>query len=464
MLSMPDFKLSVGVPLTIETICEIIPDVDESKIIFLLKNAIRAHKSVYGVDVFTLQYQVKQDSLAVIPGPNIGRVNCELFSLTFTPKFEGLSVGKCLAFAHICKSLELVNYDGDIVDDEVSDDSLISSYDYFSKAFVASVFDIFHSGILDTRVSFRCMSSELKGDIDFNQTIGEASEFPIVSCQRPSIDLPVNQYLKKTLVDIVGAASSMELIGLAGQALNQFVDVSDVELDFDELDLNAATTMRRLDYEKSLSLAAIIRNGYNYEKGGEKSFSPYFTMNLDNLFEKLVGYFVKSQVSNINFDVLLQLEKLHPASPELKSKLIKPDLVLQPKDNSKYKNVVVDCKNKYSMLNDGALSIANADIYQMTYYAQCFYTEYAVLVYPGNFKNRTVYPIEGSEGRSSYIQKRNRAFDTILRNSYTCMSFNSHKIHLFFWKVDLTGTMKDTELSFAQLSLFLTDLSKNELI
>ena len=464
MTSIPDFRLSVGIPLAVEKVCLKISGLEKSRVISLLKIAARKHKNLFGSEIFRLQYELQADSLMIIPGPVIGKVDCEEFSLTFEPKFEGISVGKCLAFAHLCQAAELVNQDGNVVDDEVSDDCLTSSLDYFSKAFVAAVFSIFQTGILESRKSYSCKDSELKGEINFGESIAKASEFPIVNTQKPSIDLPVNRYLKSTLRKVIETASSDELKGLAGQALNLFTDASDQDVEYENVDLNISTTLRRTDYEKALLLAEIIQTGYRFENGSELSFSPFFTINLDILFEKLVEFSIKNKVSDENFFVSSQVELKHPANPELKGKCIKPDVILSAKNNPRYKNVVIDCKNKYSLSGNSELSISNADIYQMIYYAQCFETKFAVLVYPGNAENRTTYPIEGSEGRASYRKKRAKAIDRILKTSYSRLRFESHDIHLFFWRVDLTGTMRDTELSFTQLALFLTDLSKNKLI
>lgn len=460
----PDFKLAVGIPLSVEEIAEGCPDLDESKIISVLKSSARKHRLLFGVELFKIQYNLTNDCMTLIPGPVVGRVDCLFFTLTFEPKFRDITVGKCLAFAQICGAIELLNHSNDVVEDEVSYESLTKSVDYFAKAFLSAVYDILHLGILETRTLVARHDSNLRGDIDFQKSIESASEFPVVNSGLPTINLPVNQYIKGAVRKVLDSACCSEIKGIAGQAMNVFCDVEDVDISLDEVNLNNSTTLKRPDYERCVALAEIIYNGYWYLDGEESSFSPFFTINLDLLFEKLVEFSLKNQVAEDNFRIIGQLESEHPAEPAFKDKYLKPDILLEPKNSDNHKNIIIDCKNKYSYSNNDKLSISNSDIYQIVYYANCFKTNYAVLVYPGNRYNCTKYPIPSSEGRSAYLKKRDRAFGKVKEESYTCLTFDSHKIDLFFWRIDLTGSMKDTEQSFAQLALFLTDLSKRELV
>ena len=467
MTTVANLKVSVGNPLSLEEISSLCPVYTEREIIAALKAAAKKHKLSFGVEVFKLQYVVEGDGLVIIPGPAVGIVDCGFFRLTFEPKFSGISVGKCLAFAQIAGAVELVNHSETIVEQEVSYDSLTSSIDYFSKAFLSSVYDVLQQGLITTRVERSRVDSEARGNIDFFSTISGASEFPVIQVAEQSCDLSVNRFIKGAIAEVLKSKACNDVKGLAGELLNVFNDVADQIPDIKEINLSSHTTLQRNDYEKCITLAQIIFDGFNYESGDENSFTPYFTINLDLLFERLVSQQLQVQILPENFEVNSQFELEHPASPPMHLKVIKPDIVVSPKDSSLgYKNVVVDSKNKYSMSGNDQLSVSNSDLYQMTYYAQCFQTNCAVLVYPGNKKNCSKYPIQSAEGRAVYEKKRAKAVEKIRSNSksYVQLAFEGHSVDIYFWRVDLTGTMKETEHSFAQLALFLTDLSKNELV
>ncbi len=466
MTTVPNLKLSVGNPLSLEEISSSCPSYTESEIISALKVAAKKHKLSFGVEVFKLQYVVDKDGLVIIPGPAVGIVDCTFFRLTFEPKFSGISVGKCLALAQVSGSVELVNHSETIVEQEVSYDCLTSSIDYFSKAFLSSVYDVLQQGLIKTRVERSKVDPEVRGNIDFFNTISGASEFPIVKVAEQTNDVSVNRFIKGAITEVIKSRACNDVKGVAGELLNVFNDVADNIPDINEINLSSHTTLQRNDYEKCITLAQIIFDGFNYESGDESSFTPYFTINLDLLFERLVIQQLQVQILSESFDVRPQFEFDHPATPPMQLKFIKPDIVVLPKDSSLgYKSVVVDSKNKYSMSGSDILSVSNSDLYQMTYYAQCFETNYAVLVYPGNKENCSKYPIPSSEGRVAYENKRSRAVEKIRSDSksYVKLSFENHSVDIYFWRVDLTGTMKETEHSFAQLALFLTDLSKNEL-
>ena len=462
----PNLMISVGNPLKLDVIASECPEHSESEILSALKTAAIKHKHSFGVDIFTIQYLVSEDVVHIVPGPVVGVVDCSFFKLTFTPKFTGLSVGKCLALAQIAEAVDLVNHSETIVDEEVSFDTLSNSIDYFSKAFLSSIYDVLNQGIIRERTGIYKMDPELRGDIDFQTTISNSLEFPAVHMSVPTNDVDVNRYIKGAVIEVIRHSKSLEIRGLAGELLNVFSDVSHNIPDINEFNLSSSTTLQRRDYDKCLTLAQIIYDGFYTTEGDEESFTPYFTINLDNLFERLVAQQLEKQILPSNFEVISQCEKSHPCEPKLVGKLIKPDIIVSPIDSSKgWNNIVIDSKNKYSLSESDSLTVSNSDLYQMIYYAQCFDTNYAILVYPGNQVNASKYPIQSAEGRSTYEKKRQKAFQKIKSssNTYTNFLFNTHNIELYFWRVNLSGTTRDTEQSFAQLALFVTDLAKGEL-
>ena len=102
----------------------------------------------------------------------------------------------------------------------------------------------------------------------------------------------------------------------------------------------------------------------------------------------------------------------------------------------------------------------------MFYYAETLQSDCAVLVYPGNGQSHNKYPIKGSESESSYQSKRQRSLEAMLNEGnciYSLPKNDSSNFHLVIWRINLTGTLKDTRYSMAQLGQFLADLLSAEI-
>ena len=205
-----------------------------------------------------------------------------------------------------------------------------------------------------------------------------------------------------------------------------------------------------------------IRDSFDPTRGEDSGFMPAFTLDLDQLFESFVAFELGKRLKEQLYSLHVQPQYPHPTIPELAGKFIMPDLVFQPRSGDTTP-VVLDTKNKYSILHEGnSLAVSNADLYQISYYCSALGASSAVLVYPGNSSSATDYPFRGSEGESVYEAKRTKALNRIKSTpaSHLLLKFPSQSVSLFFWRINLQGTMHETIESVAKLALFMVDLGK----
>lgn len=131
------------------------------------------------------------------------------------------------------------------------------------------------------------------------------------------------------------------------------------------------------------------------------------------------------------------------------------------------KKVVLDTKNKYSLLDDsGKPKLSNQDLFQMIYYCQVLGTNIAILIYPGDKKNSTRYPLKGSISDETYEKNRCNAIKKMFDSGNTAFKFNVENvmINIILWRLNLSGTLHETRESVAQLSQFVADCVQQEVL
>jgi len=155
----------------------------------------------------------------------------------------------------------------------------------------------------------------------------------------------------------------------------------------------------------------------------------------------------------------------HPTDPKLLNKEIKPDIVVEPTEQSN--RIVLDTKNKYSSINtDSFPDVANNDLYQITYYAISLNAKGVLLVYPASGENWTKYPLKSSESEEAYQKKRLKRTAEIhkdLKSSFKVIISQNQEVTIYLWRVKLDGTMEETRKSIAELAHFILDLLRGEI-
>ena len=210
----------------------------------------------------------------------------------------------------------------------------------------------------------------------------------------------------------------------------------------------------------------LILNGFKSKIGGDKSFSPYFTINLDYLFEKYCAFEIGKLMANKSCQVLIQQSNNHNFIPGLDAKKICPDIIVKSTQEVDSRCIIVDTKNKFSLSTEDNTSISNSDIFQIFYYAMAFKSNIGILLYPGDNRTATTYPIMGSEGLNSYKIKRNNKINEMLQSGKDifCMNNGAHVFYLVTWRINLSDTLKDTRQSIAELCQFIADAATNKIL
>ena len=458
--------LKIGTPLPIEKISQSLDGVSAVQIQQLLEVKILEHYQKFGQQPFSIIYDRKKRGYIVQAEPVIGIINCGIFELQVLPKIPELEIGKCLQLAHHCQLNSLVKHTNTLVEEELSNSSKLFGIDYFATAFISAITDVINNGLLRTISSIEEPDPNFRGTLLPTRHIITGSNPLLPYTRRPIAinDIPVNRTLKAALEVCRLHCNSPEVKSLTSSALTHFKDVSEKNPN-EPFIYTFDSSLPREEYNRALTFAEIILEGFDPTAGQEELFFPYFTINLDQLFEKFIAFELKSKLRQEIYNVLIQKQYLHPAHPNIPNKFVEPDIVVEKKAGEGNR-VVIDTKNKYSMLPDNlSPSISNNDIYQIAYYCLMLKSNTAILIYPGNAKTSTDYPFPGSEGAQNYERKRQRALETLKSNASTHLSLTlgNSSISIYFWRINLEGTMHDTMESVAKLALFIADAIKGKL-
>jgi 5-methylcytosine-specific restriction endonuclease McrBC regulatory subunit McrC len=468
MSHIPIVTASVGQPLALSDISRVVDLADDHAIKFILETQIKEHYNLYGTEPYRLEYCRKKDGYQLRPNPVIGRLNCRSFILQISSKFREIEIGKWLQIAHYSGATSLVRHNNEIAEDGVSDNEKLEGIDYFFLSFVSSVYDCINQGLLYEKGAYEGDDPNFRGKLHVTKHIQKgANPMRLQTAQNiKEYDCNPNAVIKKSLEVCIAKSENPKLLSLANGLLPYFKDINTDRIDANIVDYDFVASLPRPDYEKALSLCKIILEGFTSIEGEENSFIPYYTINLDALFEKFVSFDIK-RILKDQYVVHTQSKIQHQIIPELKDGFIVPDLLVYGNEKDQSRPVVIDTKNKYSMLDDsGAPKIANQDLFQMVYYCQTVGTNIAILVYPGDSDNYTKYPLMGSEGKSNYKNKRDAAVKAMFDTGNCRFTFNAalEAIHIIAWRLNLSGTLRDTRESVAQLSQFIADCVKQEVL
>lgn len=461
----------VGKPLPLSELAAIDPTLSEIEIKVLLEAQIREHYGLFGSEPFKLEYSRELNGYAIRPNAVVGLINCERFCLQIGSKFPDVEIGKWLQLAHYAGATDLVNHNNDVAESAVSDQDHLAGLDYFVLSLVSATYDCVNQGLLTESSTWSGIDPNLRGKLHVaNHVKDGGNPYRVHTTQQiKDAECKPNAVIRTALDLCVSQCTNEKLRGLCTGLLPYFSEVEPLVLDNAHIDCEYVSSIPRPDYERALSLSKIIIDGFSSVEGDIESFVPYYTIDLDKLFEAFVSFAIKRMLREDLYRVTFQYSRPHPISPELAGNFISPDILVESKDEDAQKAVILDTKNKYSLVSKtGAPKIANADLFQMVYYCLALDTDIAVLVYPGNAENCTKYPIPGSEGRPQYEKKRNRALQRMFDERNCAFRFEvpslKSGITIVAWRINLSGTLRNTRDSIAQLCQFIADCSGGQIL
>jgi 5-methylcytosine-specific restriction endonuclease McrBC regulatory subunit McrC len=467
MPNTPTVYAKVGCTITLSEISKIVDIADDYGIKTVLEKQIKQHYSLYGIEPYKLEYCRKRDTYQIRPNSIIGRINCGLFILQIESKFKEIEIGKWLQIAHYCGSTKLVNHNNDVTEKGISEKDKLEGIDYFALSFISAVYDCINQGLLYEKGTFDGDDPNFRGKLNVTKHIQKgANPMRLQTTQNiKKYNCNPNVIIKKAIEVCILKSHNKKILSLANGLIPYFKDINTDKVGSDIFDYNFVSSLPRPDYEKALALSKIILEGFSSIDGEIGSFTPFYTLDLDTLFEQFISYDI-NRILRDHFVVYAQKKIPHPINPELKANYIAPDLLVYGNVKS-WRPVVIDAKNKYSLLDDSGIPrIANQDIFQMVYYCETVGTNIAILVYPGDKNNYTKYPLMGSEAKQNYQKKRDSVIKTMFETSNSSFTFKSSscEIHIIVWRLNLSGTLRETRESTAQLSQFIADCVKREVL
>jgi 5-methylcytosine-specific restriction endonuclease McrBC regulatory subunit McrC len=460
-----EFVLRIGAFIQLQTLA-MESEISVEELQLILKKQIKEHFKLFGCIPFSIEYSRFHDDEILTAGSIIGRINCHFFILVIEPKFINLDIGKCLQMAHRCRSNDLVNHKSEISSDFISDLDHLSSIDYFSQVFINTVQDCINNGLTTVFSESTAQQKDLKGKLAVNDHISHGGNplNPSVTKTYRSQNNIANSVLKFALEICKRKCRNDNVRMLSDNLLLEFKDCS-IPSDIEDIDFSdLTTTIPRPDYDRALSIASVLIKGFDPTSGTTSGFSPFFTIDLDKLFEYFCTYEIKKLLSDNFFDVSSQDIAAHPFSPPLAAKQIKPDIVVKPKlDN--HRTILADAKNKFSLSSNDISLLSNSDIFQIFYYAYTYKTNIGILLYPGDSKSCTKYPIKGSVSEKAHKEKREKIISDMKKSGKDIFYFGDEEtFYLITWRINLSGTLRDTRQSIAELCQFISDASSKTIL
>jgi hypothetical protein len=425
-----------------------------------LKEMIGRHYRYFGTKPLQIEHDPAAGGNILTPSSVIGQLNGDNFILRIDSKIPGLSVGKCLGLAQKSGYSKFSKYRGEMERQDLSEKEQYNTIDYFAISFLSVVSNLIQNGLNNKFTQETEETTEFTGQIDIEQSIkrGSINHSPVVRSSEVDSDTDPNRLIKTAIGICKNDVSSQDVAGWAASLYPHFESVEELDEVYDG-DIVVNLSVPREDYELAVELAGIILNGSAASLGEVEAFLPFFTLNLNELFEFYVQFETKNVLNLDRYAVNYNGERDHDIQPELTSKNIRPDLVVQGDSGS----IVLDMKNKYDCVeNTNIFRVRNEDIYQLSYYRHSIDGSFAFLIYPGGEDQASQYAIKKSESNYDYKRRRKRRFDTLVEeNMYRIFPGQNHEMALFKWVVDMSGTIDNTKTNIAHLSQLLADLIQN---
>lgn len=194
-----------------------------------------------------------------------------------------------------------------------------------------------------------------------------------------TVDRPENRIIKTTLLYLYRHTTSSKNKKNLKNLLNCFnrVDVSEnIKSDFSKCVPDRSVK----NYAAALLWSRVFLEGKSFTAftGTEDAMALLFPMEM--LFESYVGALLKRRLPKSRYMVSVQDKSCHLFDKPYKKFLLKPDIVVQRKDDEAI--FVLDTKWKILSKGIANYGISQSDMYQMYAYQKKYHANSATLVYP----------------------------------------------------------------------------------
>lgn len=447
---LPTIKLRQGSPISLRKL-EVDLGLSTDVLIYEFSALYKSASVAFGTKPFNLEFQ-SRNGLTLRADSQVGWLRSDSFTLEILPKFNNLDVAKVLSLALTSEVGSLHVGQGFLSAMSVETDDL-STMEMLALAFMDSLGDVINGGLQQVPLDVLSIASTRFGNLETDEWITRGGIPPIPVTETESSTNTLTNRLLKTALNKVFALNLTSGLQHQARRLEQQFDSVQV-LDLTEIVSLAQLrdlTMPRADYDRSIGLALSIISGEVVNNLGSASESPEFLVNLDLLFEQLCFEHLARNLDPAVFEVSYQMEFDHDISPNISGKII-PDLVIHNKVSDAV--VVVDAKNKISNSDSFA---TNADIFQLTYYAQTINARAALLIYPTTRPNWQ-FPVKSSSRKVEEYLETAQELVGEDSNLWHTVFPKSSPVRIGRYEIDLSGSHRNTDISFASLSFMIATL------
>lgn len=258
----------------------------------------------------------------------------------------------------------------------------VSILDLFFEQFISEVENLIHAGLIKKYRTIKRNSNALKGKLVFKENLKHNlihKERFFTQHQVYDRNNVFNQIIAKAARLLPLVISNSTLLSRANNILLDLEDIEDINISensFDSLSFDRKTE----GYKQAILIAKMILLNYSPDiKGGANNvLSLLFDMN--DVFERFIYRRLKKSESQF-YEYGLEV-KFQQSKKFWNSKSIRPDIIVEYKEDDVVESVVID--TKWKVLRD--LAPSDADLKQMYAYNLHFGAKKSYLLYPKVFE------------------------------------------------------------------------------
>lgn len=432
----------------------------ESEVEFELKSIFKKYYLTFGVKPFTIEYN-PSSGMQIRADSQVGFLTGRFFDLELKSKFRKLETSKIISMAQYAENNNTLRIDSKSkVYGFFSESDTYNAIEVIGLTLLDAIDKIFNNGVATNYRDIVLISSKRAGNLAIEDWVQRGLvPPPSQNDVESTLDIFPNRLIVTALDLLMQHTKNAKIKVLCRQSIDQFVGVEVI------CDLKALQdaelynfTIPRHEYYTAMHVSLSIIEERALAFGNGSTPIPSIVVDMNKTFEEFCTFFIKKLLSQEFFEVSSQHEARHPFTPEL-SGYIKPDIVIRHRVTNK--SIILDLKNKFSAerADKKSPSISNPDIFQIVYYVLSIGAAACLLVYPEE-KQSNSYPIKASESEVNYQSKVSEYLKT--KANKLVFETEDVSIPMYLYRIDLSGTMKNTVRSLASLCLLIERILEND--
>lgn len=333
---------------------------------------------------FTRKHRIKWDleqqenNILVLSASLVGFINTPYRQITLSPKYSELT------FQHVLRLYLYVYSYNQNSSSQLLDVSNANASFELAQQFMNYLEDNINRGINRNYKMNNTSDKVLVGKLNLGKTflnLRQHRKFPVATKRFVlSTDTPINRIL-------VGALKKLAKVDdyrqRALSLLDYFKDVTNsVEKNGDIAFKSIIFNSNNEYYRRTLSLAAMIIDNYEYEDFGYDKGTDSFLLNFDALYEDFVIKVLTESSANTGFSTWNKMQIFATVRRTNQTIVYQPDILFKYKKEDPENNfkpsafAILDCKNKAHHI------FKNADVYQVISYSRKLNAKKTLLLYP----------------------------------------------------------------------------------